>query len=133
MNWFKLLSLVWGAVMILRWPAMHLFPRAWNRFELGVAYTEKRGPWVLGAVAAGLAVVAYTWYEYVVRPIPYAIVVAVLATLTLIKLSQLLFGYGRFRQFAQHAMVEDRRKLLAINILTALAGIGLVWLGLFVY
>ena len=38
MNYFEGLSYTFGALMILTRPAMHLFPKSWNRFELNTAF-----------------------------------------------------------------------------------------------
>lgn len=119
--------------MILRLPLMHLFPAAWNRFELSIAYTQERRSWVWAVAAASAGIVGYTWYQYVITDTRYSMVLVILVTVTLVKLSQLLFNYSRFRGFAEQLLAQDRRKVLVINVLTALAGAALIWAGIAVY
>lgn len=132
-NYFGILSTVYGLIMVLKIPAVHLFPEKWNKFELGVAYTEKQPFWVWLVGLAGISLVGFTWYEYVVTDVPYSLVITIVITLTIAKLAQVLFNYQRFRKFVINVTTRNRSAFGAMNVVTALVGIALVLLGIFVY
>ena len=92
MNYFKALCFIFGFLLILTRPLMHLAPKKWNEFELGKAYTEEKPKWLWIAGLASLIVISFTWYKHFTSEIPYSIIMAVFITLTSIKSSQLQIG-----------------------------------------
>ena len=133
MNYFQVLSFVFGAILILTRPAIQFFPKQWNAFELNTAYTEKQPRWVWLVGAFGLLLVAFTWYKHFTAGVPYSLVITLLLSLTLVKMSQVLFNYRQFRAFAVRVLEKDRKTLTLINIFALLLGIGSILLGLFLY
>jgi len=133
MNYFQILSIVFGAILILTRPAIQFFPKQWNRFELNTAYTEKQPGWVWVVGAFGLLLVAFTWYMHFTTDVPYSLVITLLLSLTLIKTSQVLFNYKHFRAFAVRVLERDRKTLTLINVAALILGLGSVLLGLFLY
>lgn len=133
MNYFEGLSYAFGALMILTRPAMYLFPKSWNRFELNIAYTEKQPRWVWMVAAMGLLLVGFTWYQYFTTDIPNSIIITIIISLTLIKTSQVLFNYQQFRKFATYILTVDRRILNIINVVVIAMGVALILLGFFIY
>ena len=133
MNYFEGLSYAFGALMILTRPAMHLFPKSWNRFELNTAYTEKQPRWIWVVAAIGLLLVGFTWHRHFTTDIPNSLIITIFISLTLIKTSQVLFNYQQFRKFVTYVLTEDRRVLNKINAAVFAMGVALILLGFFIY
>lgn len=133
MNYFQVLSFVFGAILILTRPAIQFFPKQWNAFELNTAYTEKQPRWVWLVGTFGLLLVVYTWYKHFTAGVPYSLVITLLLSLTLVKMSQVLFNYRQFRAFAVRVLERDRKTLTLINIFALFLGIGSILLGLLLY
>ncbi len=133
MNYFQILSYVFGAILILTRPAIQFFPRHWNKFELEKAYTEKQPAWVWVVGLIGLLLVAFTWYMHFTAGVPYSLVITILLSLTLIKMSQVLFNYKQFRIFVVRVLEKDRKTLALINLFALLMGISSLFIGLFLY
>jgi uncharacterized membrane protein YdcZ (DUF606 family) len=133
MNYFQILSFAFGAILILTRPAIQFFPKQWNAFELNKAYTEKQPGWVWIVGVLGLLLVAFTWYKHFTAGVPYSLVITILLSLTLIKMSQVLFNYKQFRIFVARVLEKDRKTLALINIFALLLGISSLFIGLFLY
>lgn len=131
--WIKYITIIFGLVALFKWVPIHLFPEKWNKFELQTAYTKKQPKWLWIAAFIGILIITTTWYAHFTTNIPYSIIISVVLTLTLIKSSQLLFNYQNFRKFAVEVTETNPKKLLYLNIFTALVGLCLVYLGIFIY
>jgi len=132
-NYFQVLSIVFGVLLILTRPAIQFFPKQWNAFELNTAYTEKQPRWVWFVGLFGLALVILTWYMHFTAGVPYSIVITLVLTLTLVKTSQVLFNYKQFRNFAVRVLERDRKTLTMINIFALLLGLALLIIGFLLY
>lgn len=133
MNYFEALSIGFGLVMILTRPLIHLFPQRWADFEMERVYTLRQPLWVWLVGAFGLGLVAFTWYRHFTHGIPYSIVVTLILSLTLIKLSQVLFNYQQFRAFAERVLKRERNTMNLISAATALLGLVLIGMGIWLY
>ena len=133
MNYFQVLSIVFGLILILTRPAIQFFPKQWNAFELNKAYTEKQPRWVWYIGLFGLGLVAFTWYKHFTAGIPYSLVITLFLTLTLVKMSQVLFNYKQFRAFVAQVLEKDRRTLALINIFALILGIASLLIGFLLY
>lgn len=133
MNYFQVLSVTFGAALILTRPAIQFFPERWNAFELTRAYTEKQPRWVWFAGLIGLGLVVFTWYMHFTAEVPYSLVITLLFTLTLVKMSQVLFNYRQFRAFAKHVLERDRKTLTIINLSALVLGFVCLLMGFFLY
>ncbi len=133
MNYFQILSIVFGVILILTRPAIQFFPKQWNAFELNTAYTERQPRWVWFVGLLGLALVILTWYMHFTAGVPYSIVITLVLTLTLVKTSQVLFNYKQFRNFAVRVLERDRKTLTMINIFALLLGLALLIIGFLLY
>jgi hypothetical protein len=133
MNYFQVMSLIFGAILILTRPAIQFFPKRWNDFELNTAYTEKQPRWVWVVGSLGLLLVGFTWYKHFTAGVPYSLVITLLLTLTLLKTSQVLFNYKQFRAFVVRVLTRDRKILAAINIVALILGLGALAMGIFLY
>lgn len=133
MNYFQILSLVFGALLILTRPAIQFFPKQWNAFELNTAYTKKQPRWVWVVGFIGLLLVAFTWYMHFTAGVPYSLVITLLLSLTLIKSYQVLFNYEQFRSFVVRVLEKDRQTLSLINVGVLILGLGTILIGIFLY
>ncbi len=133
MNYFQVLSIVFGLILILTRPAIQFFPKQWNAFELNTAYTERQPRWVWYVGAFGLALVIFTWYMHFTAGIPYSIVITLMLTLTLVKMSQVLFNYRQFRAFVVRVLERDRKTLTLINVFAMILGLASLLMGFLLY
>ncbi|MGM0688789.1 MAG: hypothetical protein ACQESO_04305 [Bacillota bacterium] len=133
MNYFQVLSIVFGLILILTRPAIQFFPKQWNAFELNTAYTEKQPRWIWFIGVFGLALVIFTWYMHFTAGIPYSLVITLLLTLTLIKMSQVLFNYKNFRAFVVQVLERKRKTLTLINLFALILGVASLLMGFFLY
>ena len=131
--YFKILSIAYGVLMILRGPVAAFLARRWARFELKAAYGEKRSFWVWLAALAGLVITALTWTMYLRTHVDYALIATLVVTVPLIRTSQVLFNYRKFREFALKVTATKPVYPVALNVAVAVLGVGLILLGIFVY
>ena len=132
-TYFKIFSIIWGMAMVCVRLFIHLVPEKWNDFELNKVYTEQKPKWVWAVGIVSVLIVSVTWYKEITTEVNLSIIVTLLVTITLIKVSQILFNYTKFRRFAIKALVEDRSIIIKINIATTILGIVLILLGIFLY
>lgn len=90
---------VWAAIGILSRVAMAVKKEKWAYWEEGCAYKEKRPVWVVLVAVFGLMMIIAVWLVYILTSVPYGWVLAVLITLTAIKIITLLVNYDKFRTF----------------------------------
>jgi hypothetical protein len=133
MNYFQVVCFVFGALILLTRPAMHLFPKKWNDFELNTAYTEKQPSWVWVVAGIGALLVAFTWYQHFTADVPNSLVITLILSLTLIKTSQVLFNYAMFRKFVVRVLTKDRKILAAINVIAVILGVAVISIGVLLY
>lgn len=131
--YFKVLSITWGALTVLRGPILHLLGRRWPRFGLKLAYPEKRPFLTWLAAVATLILIAVTWTVHVKSDEPWSLIVTLFVTLSLFRTSQVLFNYTKFRGFAVRVTAERPGYRIALNVAAAVVGITLILLGIFVY
>ena len=133
MNYFQFLSIAFGLILILTRPAIQFFQKQWNAFELNTAYTEKQPRWVWYVGIFGLGLVIFTWYMHFTAGVPYSIIITLMLTVTLVKMSQVLFNYKQFRAFAVRVLEKDRKTLTLINIFALALGITSLVMGFLFY
>jgi hypothetical protein len=133
MNYFQVLSIVFGAILILTRPAIQFFPKQWNAFELNTAYTEEQPRWVWHIGIIGFCLVAFTWYKHFTAGVPHSLVITLMLSLTLAKMSQVLFNYQQFRAFVVRVLEKDRKTLALINVAALILGIASLLIGFLLY
>ena len=133
MNYFQVLSIVFGLILILTRPAIQFFPKQWNAFELNTAYTEKQPRWVWYVGIFGLGLVIFTWYMHFTADVPYSIIITLMLTVTLVKMSQVLFNYKQFRAFVVRVLEKDRKTLSLINLFALILGVASLLMGFLLY
>ena len=130
--YFRWLCFMWAFVGITTRILMVVLGDTWNKWELDHAYTKEKPRWinVIGGVA--FAIVIYTWYQVFSSNVAYSWIIAVFTSLTLIKISALLFNYDTFRQFA-YKTLSDPLKRKKLNISVFFMSIVFILLGLYLY
>lgn len=132
LNYFESLCFFWAAVGIGSRLLMGLFGSKWKTWEINKAYAAKRPRWIYGIAIAGILLVGYTWVQVARTSIPYSWVIAVLITITLVKISALLFAYDRFRQFVSNTL-SNQKKFKQLNLSVILFSLVCIWMGTVLY
>lgn len=122
----------WAAIALVSRLAMLIMRDKWKKWELDNAYTEKRPGWITPVIVLGLLLIGLTWFSWLYYAVPYGWVIAVLASLTLVKLGTFVFNYNKFREFVAH-MLNTPKKMAALNAAVLVLATGLITLGFLVY
>ena len=132
-NYFKVLSIVYGILLVLWVPLMGLFRRRWARSKIEPAHPEKQPVWVWPAGTLAILLILWTWYVHAKSPASYSWVVTLAVTITAVKLVQTLFHRARFRASIAWMIDGDRSRMTRSNLILAASGVLLIVMGLFVY
>jgi len=108
------------------------FGDKWNEWEMKNAYKEEKPKWIYVISILGVLLVAYTWYMVITTDVAYSWVIAALISLTLIKITNLLFNYDKFRDFAS-TVLNDKSKKMKLTISVTIMSIFLIVLGYNLY
>ncbi|HNX67907.1 MAG TPA: hypothetical protein PLL75_00605 [Candidatus Omnitrophota bacterium] len=129
MIYFKILSIMFGAGMVAGglWIVLGA---AWWKSVFPKLYPEKKPAWVLLSMAATLALVAWTWGEFLTHPSAYAFVVTAVVSLALLKVLLLSFFYPKCREIVSGLLAEPLA-LRVVMLSSAAVGAALLFLGLF--
>ena len=131
-HYFAGLCFFWAAIGIGSRVAMAVMGERWAQWELNSAYTARKPLWLYGVGVVGAALIGLTWVLVLTTDVPHSWIIAVLISLTGIKLYTLLFDYDRFRGFVQTTLA-DRGRMRALNIgVLVLSGV-LVAMGIWLY
>lgn len=131
-NYFSYLCFIWAIVGIVTRILMTAYGERWNKWEMDHAYKEEKPKWIYLISIFGVLLVGFTWYQVVNLNVKYSWIIALLLSLTLIKISALLFNYEKFRAFASETLNNPKKKL-RLNISVFIVSIVMIILGLFVY
>lgn len=132
LSYFELLCFFWAAIGISSRLLMGLLGSRWKTWEINQAYAVKRPKWIYGVAILGTCLVAYTWFQVFSTSIPYSWIIAALVTITLVKISALLFAYDRFRRFVADTLSSSHKyKLLNLGVL--LFSFMCIWMGVTLY
>jgi len=132
LNYFSILCFVWALIGIgSRFVMLHLGQR-WNKWELEKVYSEEKRAWIYFAGVAAAFLVGYTWFKVFTTDIRFGWIIALLITLTLIKVSTLVFNYKKFRQFAM-TVLNDKQKLTKLNIGVVIFSVIFIFMGIYLY
>ncbi len=132
MLFFKIVCFIWAAIGIVSRIAMAVMKEKWAVWEENSAYKSERPAWVVVVSAFGFCMIAAAWLVYILAGVPYGWVLAVLITLTAIKISSLLFNYNKFREFLKETLAS-KQKMMRINVSVIVLSAGLIALGIFLY
>ena len=132
MNYFSIICFVWAAIGIGSRIAMAVLGDRWDKWELENAY-KKEKPKLLNVVGiVGYLLVIVTWVMVFTQGVRLSWIIAALITLTVVKVSAMLFNYDAFRKFVDNTL-KDKKKMLALNVVVIILAIALVLMGLFLY
>ncbi|MFW6222441.1 MAG: hypothetical protein ACOC3T_02390 [Bacteroidota bacterium] len=132
LNYFELLCYFWALLGIISRILMVSLGNKWNKWELKSAYSEKKPVWVYLVIAVGYFLIGFSWYKVINSDVAHAWIIALLVSLTGIKISALLFRYDQFRVFAKKTLTS-RAKLIRLNISVFVFSMVLVGMGMFLY
>lgn len=104
----------------------------WNNWELNSAYASEKTKILNVICAVGYLIVIFTWYMVIVSKIEYSWIIAALVSVTVIKISVVLFNYKAFRSFVSN-MLNDKRKMFQLNLGVLIYSIILIFMGIFLY
>lgn len=131
-NFFSITAIAYGIFAIATRVLMKLYGEKWNTWELDQAYTVKKPKWVYFVALFSLLFIIYTWYMVWQTDVSYSWVLAVLLSITLIKISQLVFNYDKFREFASSTL-PNKEKMARLNIMVIGFALIVIGLGIFLY
>lgn len=131
-SYFSYFCFIWAAVGIVTRILMVTMGEKWNKWEMEKAYASQKPTWIYIIVILGLFMIALTWYQVFNLNVQYSWIMAVIVSLTTIKLSALLFKYDQFRQFASETL-NNPKKMKKLNISVLIISIIFIALGVFVY
>ncbi len=129
MNFFKALSVALGSWMVLGglWAVFSM--RSLQRFAAKV-YPEVRPRWVQAVGALVLALVLWTWVEFVRAVSMEHFVVTLVMSLGLAKVAPLVFYYRKAREILL-ALVGEPLAFRVVVLSSAAVGLALLVMGLF--
>jgi hypothetical protein len=129
-NYFKVLSLIYGALLILRIPLTRLImgKQTVSVGETGFSDRKSGWTWPLGILV--ILLVLFTWYVHARSPVDFSWVVTLAVTITGYKTVGVLFSHRRFRELGER---ETGPSLTYPNMVFVAVGVLLVLLGIFVY
>ena len=131
-NYFSYLCFIWAIIGITTRILMAVYGERWNKWEMDQAYKEVKPKWIYLISLLGILLVAFTWYQVFNLDVEYSWIIALLLSLTLVKISALLFNYEKFRAFASETLNNPKKKL-RLNISVFIVSIVMILLGLFIY
>ncbi len=128
MDYFKYLSIIFGGWMILGglWFA---FGIEWWKKAAAKLYPEKRPLWIHLSSLAVLALVGWTWFEFLKHLSAYAFIVTFVVSLSLVKILLLSFFYQKYREIV-FSLLAEPLALRVVMLSTAAVGAALLTLGL---
>ncbi len=130
--YFRLLAFFWAGLALGSRVLMGLLGKKWNQWEMSQVYQKDRPAFLMVIGAGGIVLVLVTWYMVFVTNAPYGWVLALLQTLTLVKIGALLLRYEAFRDFAQRTL-NDSARMRRLNVLVLALAVLLIVLGVVVY
>ena len=131
-SYFRYLCYGWAAVGILTRILMVGLGDKWNKWEMTNAYKENKPSWIYVIALLGIILVGYTWYMVFTTSVSYSWIIALLVSLTLIKITNLVFNYEQFREFAS-TVLNDPKKKLKLTISVFIMSIVFILLGYNLY
>jgi len=129
MTYFKILSVVLGSWMVLGGVGAIFFVESLKRLIVRI-YPEARPRWMPVVGALVLALVLWTWVEFVKAVSMENFVVTLVMSLGLAKVAPLVFYYKKSREFLM-ALVGEPLAFRVVVLSSAAVGLALLAVGLF--
>ncbi|MBI9106995.1 MAG: hypothetical protein JEZ04_09645 [Spirochaetales bacterium] len=130
--YFEYLCYFWAAVGIISRIIIGVLGEKWNKWEIDSAYSEKKPKWIYLMALADILLILFTWYMVVKTDIRHSWIIAILMSLTSVKIFTLLFNYKKFRSFAS-AMLNSKKKFFQLNLSVVLFSMTLILMGIYIY
>jgi len=131
-TYFKFLAFFWAAIVIISRIAMAVMGSKWKKWEMSGFYSEKK-PFYINLIGIfGIGLVIFTWIMVFYVKNSFGWILAILLSLTVIKVSTLMFNYRAFREFASRTL-NDKQKMKKLNIVVLILAAALVLMGIFLY
>jgi len=132
LNFFNITCFFYaGFALMTRLPILFL-NEEWTQWELNKAYSREKPVWINVVAISSVLFVLFSWYKAWSSNIEYGWILAALLSITLIKISQLLFNYSQFRDFAATTLY-NKDKMLLINLGVFAFAIVLILMGIYLY
>lgn len=132
LNYFSYLCFFWAFIGIVTRILMTVYGKRWNEWEMNNAYKEEKPKWIYLISILGIFLVIFTWYQVFNLNIRHSWIIASILSLTLIKISALLFNYEKFRAFASETLNNPKKKI-RLNVSVFIISIIMISLGIFLY
>jgi hypothetical protein len=132
LNFFNITCFSYAGFALLTRLPLIFFKEEWNQWELNKAYSREKPVWVSFAAIFSVLFVLFSWYKAWSSNIEYGWILAALLSITLIKVSQLLFNYVQFREFAARTLY-NKDKMLIVNLGVFVFAIVLILMGIYLY
>ena len=129
MNYFKILSIALGSWMVLGGVVAVFFMEGLKRLA-EKAYPEARPRWIPVTGAVVLALVLWTWVEFVKVGNMEHFVVTLVMSLGLAKAAPLVFFYKKSREILL-ALVAETLAFRVVLLSSAAVGLALLLMGIF--
>lgn len=129
MTYFKILSIVFGGLMIVGGLWVFWGLEWWRRILVKI-YPEKKPAWIFVIFLFFLALGLWTWYQFFQAPNLSAFVVTLVVSLTSLKVAAPFFFYSSCRELVMGLMTETVALRVIMGSSTAM-GIALLALGFF--
>jgi len=129
MTYFKILSVVLGGWMVLAGVGVVFFGERLKQFVVKI-YPEVRPRWMKLAGALVLALVLWTWVEFVRAASMENFVVTLVMSLGLAKGVPMVFFYKKFREFLM-ALLAEPLAFRVVMLSSAAVGFALLVMGIF--
>lgn len=131
-SYFKFLAFFWAAIVVVSRIAMAIIGANWKKWEMNGFYSEKK-PFYINLIGIfGICLVLLTWVMVFTVENSYGWILAILLSMTVVKVSTLMFNYRAFREFAAKTL-NDKSKMRKLNVVVLILAFVLVLMGLFVY
>ncbi|MCF6240834.1 MAG: hypothetical protein L3J74_05755 [Bacteroidales bacterium] len=132
MNYFKVLCFSWAFVAIISRILMIGFGDKWKTWELSKAYSVKKPKWIDYIGVFSIILIIYTWYRVFTDNIVYSWIIALMISLSFIKVIKLTFKYDEFRAFVDKVLNKSK-KLLVLNLNVIIISLILILMGIYLY
>ena len=129
MTYFKVLSVILGAWMLVGGLWVSVFPEGWKRLVVKL-YPEIRPRWMPVAGILVLLWVLWTWVEFAKAATMENFVVTLVVSLGLVKVAPLVLFYKKSRGFLM-TLVAEPVALRVVMLSTAAIGLALLTMGIF--
>ena len=131
MAYFKILSLILGALMILSCLWAFFFPKSYESIAMKLL-PENCPAWIPVMSLGILTWIGWTWYQWIQVRSGLALIVTLFLSLAIFKAFLLLFQYTQFRKLAMALLTTDRPAMKVILVSYLVLGAGLIAIGLLI-